>query len=36
MQIMELAMKFGKPILIENVGEKIENSMYPVFKKEFH
>ncbi len=34
-QSMEFAMKFGKKILIENVGQKIDLSIYPLIKREF-
>jgi len=35
MQILEMGMKFGKPILIENIGEKVDVSIQPLFKKDF-
>lgn len=34
-QQFEFAMKFGKKVLIENVGQKIDLVLYPVLKKDF-
>ena len=32
-QILSAAIKFGKKVLIENVGEDIDRSLYPLFNK---
>ena len=29
-------MKFGKKVLIENVGQKIDLLLYPILRREFH
>lgn len=34
-QQLEWAMKFGKRVLIENVGQKIDLIIYPLIKKEY-
>ena len=34
-QSFEFAMKFGKKVLIENVGQKIDLVLYPILKKDF-
>ena len=33
-QLISACMKFGKRCLIENVGEKIDRSIYPLFNRE--
>jgi len=34
-QHLEFAVKFGKRVLIENVGQKIELILYPLIKREY-
>lgn len=34
-QTLEFAMKFGKKVLIENVGQKIDLSIYPLIKRDY-
>ncbi len=34
-QHLEFSLKFGKKVLIENVGEKIDLIIYPLIKKDY-
>jgi dynein heavy chain, axonemal len=34
-QNLEFAIKFGKKVLIENIGEKVDLVLYPLIKREF-
>jgi dynein heavy chain len=34
-QNLEFAVKFGKRVLIENIGQKVDLVVYPLIKKEF-
>ncbi|TDG53310.1 hypothetical protein AWZ03_000125 [Drosophila navojoa] len=33
MQVLELAMTYGQPVLIENVGEKLDSNLTPILEK---
>ncbi|XP_036671579.3 dynein axonemal heavy chain 3 isoform X3 [Drosophila suzukii] len=33
MQVLELAITFGQPVLIENVGEKLDSNLTPILEK---